>query len=108
MNPYVCLSCKYFNTCGDCNRTEECKGKTFCSFEQYTERETRDKGIAYEAFRDLKGSLYQGNVNHGSSCIVSDSWIADCLGITEDEATEIRMKIVYYGFSERQGGGLVL
>jgi hypothetical protein len=85
-------------TCGDPTRTEPCKGY---------ESEEEDKKKYNEMYRDIKGMLY-GDVNHSASGIISDSKIAELLKVTVDRATEIRTKIVHYGISERQGGGLVV
>lgn len=95
----VCYHCIYYPACGDPARVEPCEGKV-------TEEE--DKKRYTEMYRDLKGMMYNGDTHHSDSGIISDYKIAELLKVNLDKATEIRTKIVHYGISERQGGGLVV
>lgn len=90
----ACMSCIYFETCGDVERTEPCNGKV-------TEEE--DKKRTEHFFKDLvgscKGTQYRWEIFTNE--------MAELMGITLQEAAMWEQKIVRYGISERQNGGVV-
>lgn len=98
MEKRTCYKCKYFGTCGDPNRKEKCNGYA---------REI-DEAKAKSFWNDLKGTLYNGNLNHGTSGIVSEEFVADRMSISVEQAREFLWAAVKYELTDRQGGGFVI
>ena len=90
----TCYHCIYFSACGDVDRIEPCKGKV-------TEEE--DRTSAKNFFADLvgtcKGTRYRWEI--------FTEEMADLMGITVKEAEVWERKLIKYGITERQNGGIV-
>lgn len=95
----ICIDCIYRNQCGDPDRERNCTGYV---------NEDLDRTRYEEMYRDLKGTVYNGDTHHPASGILSDHGVAERLKVNIDQARQIVQKIVHYGISERQGGGLVV
>lgn len=98
MKNRTCYKCKYFGTCGDPKRTKPCDGYA---------REI-DEAKAKAFWNDFKGTMYHGDLNHGTSGIVSEEFVADRMSISVEQAREFLWAAVKYGFTDRQGGGFVI
>ena len=92
-NP-TCLHCIYFDACGDVERTEPCNGKV---------SEAEDKKKAENFFKDLVGSC-KGTQYRWE--IFTDE-MAELMHISLEEAQEWERKLIKYGITERQNGGIV-
>ena len=92
----ICLNCKYFDVCGDVERTEPCDGR----FEITKEN-------AKEFYRDLCGTVY-GNANKNCHGIMSVGLIADRMKISIEKANMFCNAMIKYGITERQGGMIVV
>lgn len=62
---------------------------------------------AREFYRDLCG-VYNGNANKTCQGIASVEHIAEAMGVSVSETQEFCDAMVYYGITERQGGGYVI
>lgn len=97
---FTCSDCIYFDTCGDIKRTAACGGKV---------SEEEDYKRTKEFFRDLQGSCKAKQSERGhlrwTASIADIAWV---MNISEKEARIWEQKIIRYGFSERQGGELVV
>lgn len=95
---FVCDHCKYFLSCGDETRTEPCKGYFF-----YNKEKEEDKQKTVNFYKDLvgscKGTMYKYEI--------FTEEMAELMGISVEEAEEWERKIIKYGISERQNGGIV-
>lgn len=98
MKNRTCYKCKYSAACGDARRTEPCSGY---------EREI-DEQKAKAFWNDLKGTVYHGDLNHGTSATVQPEFVAKLMGISVEKATEFLWACVRYELSDRQNGGFVI
>ena len=98
MKNRTCYKCKYVGTCGDPKRTKPCDG--------YAREIDKEKAKAF--WNDFKGIMYHGDLNHGTSGIVSEEFVADRMGISVEKATEFLWAAVKYELTDRQGGGFVI
>jgi len=79
---YTCINCKYFNACGDEERTEPCKGKipAIIKYKHHAEPETIKelnleavyrnnsfayRGMSYEEFVKLELTKIQKDLENG-------------------------------------------
>lgn len=90
----TCYKCIYYNVCGDVDRTESCDGKV---------SEDADRKRTEHFFKDLVGSC-KGTQYRWE--IYTDE-MAHLMGISLETAREWEQKIIKYGISERQNGGIV-
>lgn len=100
---YPCLSCKYYNTCGDNFRTEECNGKEFCSIKEFNTRVAEDYIKTENFYKDLVGSC-KGTAYKYEIC--TDE-MADLMGLSMEEAKAWEQKLILHKIAERQNGGIV-
>lgn len=100
---YPCLSCKYYNTCGDNFRTEECKGKELCKLIEFNTRVAEDYIRTENFYKDLVGSCKRTAYKYE---ICTDE-MADLMGITIEEAKDWERKLILHHIAERQNGGIV-
>ena len=98
MENKTCYSCKYFEVCGDAERTNPCSG--------YEKEIDEPKAKAF--WNDLKGTVYHGDLKHGTSATVQPEFVAELMGISVEKATEFLWACVRYKLSDRQGGGFVI
>lgn len=92
----TCRNCVYFDTCGDVDRTEPCKGKMEIT-----------KGNAHEFYRDLCGTVY-GDSNKVCQGVMSVGLIADRMKISIEKANDFCDAMIKYGITERQNGMIVV
>lgn len=95
MKGKTCYECIYFDACGDADRMEPCKGYV---------SEDVDRKSTENFFADLVGSC-KGTAYRWE--IFTDE-MAELMGIPLKEAEEWERKIIKYGITERQNGGVVV
>ena len=75
--------------------------------EDYYIREYISKERAMGFYKDLKGVLYNGDVNHVDTCSITVEGAAELLGIDMDTVRVFYLALKVHRITERQGRGLV-
>lgn len=80
MNKCVCKGCKYFEQCGDSERTESCKGKVenkYITYEEPLKGKSFTEKQMHEVYRDMADKTEYPDF---------ESWFADMLksGVFEE------------------------
>lgn len=100
---YPCEFCKYYSTCGDWEREQDCEGFSLTSYEEYMKWRKEDEQKTKNFYKDLVGSC-KGTRYRWEIC--TDE-MAELMGIPLKVAEIWERKIIRYGISERQNGGIV-